>query len=671
VRRVYLDLTGLLPTAEQAVQFLNDPSPQKRDQLIDHLLETDSHARFWALKTADLMRVNTTLLPDGRAELLFNWIRDSYKANLAHNQFAHALLTSSGDSKQAAPANYFCTTKTAEDLTEMTSQIFMGSRIGCAKCHNHPFENWTQNDYYSISAVFARVQQEGSMVQLMDAGEKRHPSTGQVMEPWGQAKETHAETSADRRIGFADWLVSKENPFFARVEVNRIWSHLLGRGIVDPVDDFRSSNPPSNVELLDALASDLVEHGFDRRHIIRTICRSQTYQRVAATNPFNENDSQLCSHLPVRLLTAEQLQDAIGYVTGTLPDASALQREADALRQQFDQEISEFPQTQVDWEKAFVEQISNALLEQTAWHSIGPFQQGDFEETRKQAFLPAKPTIDTTLKHHGKSWQSQPTWKDGEQIDFFGGNTAYYVHRTLQASVAMDVMLHLKGDDGVTIWIDGKQVFDEPKSFLDKQIPLDLHKGTNDLLMKITNGGGAFYFHYDIPEKRGGKRLVSLLSKAPSERTPQEHEWIQEIRISDRQDLVDLRSKIAELTNRHDFATQRPYPEQTDFLKAFGQPKRESPCACERTSEPTLDQALQLLNGQEVHRRVGQGVVKFDGLEPAEFIDALYLAAFSRHPRDGERATAEAYLAKTDNRTEAIKDLVWAILNTQEFMFQH
>lgn len=671
MRRVFLDLTGLLPTVQEALHFLKSASDQKRNQLIDRLLESDAHASFWALKTADLMRVNPTLLPDGRAELLFNWIRDNYRDNLAHNKFAHRILTASGDSKSAAPANYFCTTKSTEDLTEMTSQIFMGSRIGCAKCHNHPFENWTQNDYYSISAVFARVQQEGSMVKLTEAGEKMHPATGKVMRPWGHASATKVDKVSDRRIGFANWLIAEENPFFARVEVNRIWSHLFGLGIVDPVDDFRSSNPPSNVALLDALARDLVRHGFDRRHIIRTICQSQTYQRATETNQFNESDSQLCSRMPVRLLTAEQLQDAIGYVTGSLPDASALQREADELRSRFDQETDKFQKTQAAWEKTFLEEAATARLHQTPWFSIGPFQQGAFEETRKRVFVPATPITDTAAQHHGRSWQSQATWSDNEQIDFSGGNTAYYVHRSLQAAQAMEVILHLKGDDGVSIWLDGKQVFDESKSFLDRKIPLNIHKGSNDLLMKITNGGGAFYFHYNVPDKQVSPEFLRILGKPDDERTEHERQVIQDVRVADRPDLVELRSKIAQLRNRHQFATQRPYPEQTEFLKAFGQPKRESPCACERASEPTLDQALQLLNGREVHGRVEQGAAKFAKLESAEFIAQLYLAAFSRYPTDAERVTAEAYLKSSDERMEAVKDLVWAILNTQEFMFQH
>lgn len=671
VRRVYLDLTGLLPTAEEALQFLNDASPQKRDALIDRLLETDSHARFWALKTADLMRVNTKLLPDGRAELLFNWIRDNYRDNLAQDEFARQILTSSGDSKETAQANYFCTTETAEDLTEMTSQIFMGSRIGCAKCHNHPFENWTQNDYYSISAVFARVEQKGPMVQVKEAGEKMHPATGKVMAPWGHGSGTDNDANRDRRIGFSNWLVAKENPYFAQVAVNRMWSHLFGKGIVDPVDDFRSSNPPSNAELLDALADDFKKHGFDRRHILRTICRSQTYQRSTATNSFNESDNDLCSHMPVRLLTAEQLQDGIGYVTATLPNASEMQREADDLRRQLEREIGQLQPSRAAWETAYLEQAATMRLEQTPWYSIGPFQQGDFEETHRQEFIPAAVTTDTTLQHHGRSWQAQPDWRDDAQIYFTGSSTAFYVHRTLQATQAMEVTLHLKGDDGVMIWMDGERVFERPTSFVDGKIPLPLHKGSNDLLMKITNGGGAFYFHYYIPDKGPSEDFLRMVRKPDGERTLHERRLIQNVRIADRPDLVALQRKIAELMNRHEFATQRPYPEQSDFLKAFGQPERTSACACERVSEPTLDQALQMLNGQEVRQRIDNGVAKFAHQKAPEFVDRLYLAAFSRHPRDGERATAEAYLNASGNREEAMKDLVWAILNTQEFMFQH
>ena len=336
LRRVFLDLTGLLPGPVEARRFLDDDAPDKREQLVDRLLKTDAHANFWALKTADLMRVDPRYLPGGRAELFFGWIRDGYRKNLGFDRVARSILTSTGDAKRVAPSNYFCTTKSTQELTEMTSQVFMGSRIACAKCHNHPFENWTQNDYYSIGAVFARVKRDDTMVGLSKEGEIKHPTTGEVMKPWAGG----TDQSADRRIAFADWLVAKENPYFARVEVNRIWSHLFGRGIVDPVDDFRSSNPPSNVELLDALADDFVKHGFDRRHIIRMLCRSQTYQRSTEPQPRNESEDRLGSHMRARLLTAEQLQDAIGYVTGTLPNALEHQREATTLRKELERIIT-------------------------------------------------------------------------------------------------------------------------------------------------------------------------------------------------------------------------------------------------------------------------------------------------------------------------------------------
>ena len=336
LRRVYLDLTGLLPGAVEARALLEDQAPDKRERLIERLLETDAHANFWALKSADLMRVDPRYLPGNRAELFFDWIRDGYRKNLGFDRVARSILTSLGDATQVAPSNYFCTTENTQELTEMTSQVFIGSRLACAKCHNHPFEKWTQNDYYSIAAVFARVKRNDTMVELSKEGEVHHPSTRKVMKPWASS----SDKSADRRIAFADWLVAKENPYFARVEVNRIWSHLFGRGLVDPVDDFRSSNPPSNVPLLNALADDFAKHGFDRRHIIRTLCLSQTYQRSAQSNPFNKGEDRLASHMVVRLLSAEQLQDAIGYVTASLPNALERQREARTVRREFEQKIS-------------------------------------------------------------------------------------------------------------------------------------------------------------------------------------------------------------------------------------------------------------------------------------------------------------------------------------------
>jgi len=199
-----------------------------------------------------------------------------------------------------APANYFAAITETRETAEATAQIFMGSRIQCARCHNHPFENWTQDDYYSIGTVFHGIQTEGTSVKLASNRMMANPRTGQSMKPWGMKPEKLDQFASDQlvdaRDDFAHWLTSSDNDYFSKVEVNRIWAHLFGRGIVNPVDDFRSSNPPSNVELLEALSQDFVTHQYDRKHIFRVICNSQTYQRTSQTTSQNERDEELFSH---------------------------------------------------------------------------------------------------------------------------------------------------------------------------------------------------------------------------------------------------------------------------------------------------------------------------------------------------------------------------------------
>jgi hypothetical protein len=211
-----------------------------------------------------------------------------------------------------------------EDRTEMTAEIFLGSRVECARCHNHPFENWTMRDYYSIGAVFARVNATDGMVTLASKGETINPNSGETMRPYGaRAEPAVAVGSSDRRAAFADWLVRPNNALFARVEANRIWAAVTGRGIVEPVDDFRSSNPPSNGPLLDWLADKFEKSGYDCKAMIRLICNTAAYQRSSETSQFNSGDETLFSHARVRMLTAEQMKDAIGMVTHALPEVAS------------------------------------------------------------------------------------------------------------------------------------------------------------------------------------------------------------------------------------------------------------------------------------------------------------------------------------------------------------
>jgi hypothetical protein len=322
LRRATLDLAGRLPTLDETAAFLADESPDKRSKLVDRLLDSADHASFWGLKWADVLRANSgALKPDGVAK--FNrWISEGVYFDQPMNEFARELLTATGSVFENPAANYWRASREPADATETTAQLFLGIRIQCAKCHNHPFERWTQDNYYGLGAAFARVGRktgtdpDDEWVFLQSSGEVTQPRTGRTM-PVHLLLQGDVDVPAeqDRRQVFADWLTGPGNPFFARSVVNRIWGHLLGRGIVDPVDDFRDSNPPSNAELLNELAKQFVEHGYSRKWLIRTIMASHTYQRSARTNEFNATDELYASHAVTRMLTAEQLLDAICAVT--------------------------------------------------------------------------------------------------------------------------------------------------------------------------------------------------------------------------------------------------------------------------------------------------------------------------------------------------------------------
>lgn len=323
MRRVSLDVTGLLPDPDEVEAFVADVSADKRARLIDELLESEQHAAYWAQKWGDLMRLSKKQLGAGPVYKFNRWLVNAVASNQPYDEFARDVLTARGSSLVHPQANYFRAAGDTFDAMETTSQLFLGSRIQCAKCHNHPFERWTQNNYYGLAAFFNRVERRKSdradelFVFASSAGEVTHPATKQVMQPWApKAGTMELADGLDRREAFADWLTSKDNPFFARVEANRIWSYLMGRGIVEPFDDFRDTNPPSNPPLLDALAKDFVGSGYDRRHLLRTILNSRTYQASSQSTPLNRSDHRYFSHYQARMLTAEQLVDALGSVTG-------------------------------------------------------------------------------------------------------------------------------------------------------------------------------------------------------------------------------------------------------------------------------------------------------------------------------------------------------------------
>ena len=477
VRRVHLDVLGLLPTVQETRSFLADATTDKRSRLIDRLLERPEYAAYWGQRQADLLRVTRQSLTTEGAKRYYEWIVESVRSNEPFDRFVGELLTSEGNTYERPSANYYRAAADTTSVTESTVQLFMGVRIGCAKCHNHPFDRWTQDNYYGIAAVFDRVRRElvpvptkegeepkarkkgerapegPMMIRLASEGSTIQPRTHKEMKPWlPMVGDAPIEAGGDARKPFAEWLTKPENPFLARVAVNRIWAHVMGRGIVDPVDDFQASNPPFNAALLDFLADDFARNGFDRKRTLRVILDSRAYQRSVARNPSNAGDSKHFASAQIRLIAAEPLFDAIGRVT-------------------------------------------------------------------------------------------------------------------------------------------------------------------------------------EVAERFGGVPAGTL-------------------------------------------ATQMPTPPRMEFLQAFGQPKRETACQCERGSEPSLAQALQLLNGPAVQSRLSHRNNRLrrlirEGKADPEIVEECYLAALCRTPTPAESAKAMAYLAGHPGREQALEDVLWAILNSKEFIFQH
>ena len=471
MRRAYLDATGTLPTAAETKAFLSNSATDKRARLIDHLLSSDAYVDYWAYKWSDLLLVSagrslTGKLTTPAVRSFYQWIRDSVQQNKPWNEMVREMYVSSGSSRDNGSLNFYQLHKDPIGLSETTTVAFMGLRLTCARCHNHPLEKYTQVDYYRMANLFARVKQKtgdspGEIIVFnSEAGDIDHPRLNKPLPPAPLDAQEISLTATGRREVLADWLTSPENKAFSRTIVNRVWGNYMGRGLVDPVDDLRSTNPPSNEPLMNALVEDFVHHGYDIKHLARTIMNSAAYQRSWKTTPNNVNDDRYYSHYLIKRLPAEVLLDAVS-------------------------QISEVP-------------------------------------TR----------------------------------------------------------------------------FD------------------------------------DFPV---GTRALQLPDTAP----------------------------IASY-----------------FLDAFGRPERVNTCACERDSQPNLRQALHIINGDTINKKLSAHGGLIDkavqsGVSNSQFVEQLYLAAFSRYPSNEERSAAAKMLeaAPNENRAEAKKeameDFTWAMLTGREFIFNH
>ncbi len=336
LRRVSEDLTGQLPSSQEARAFLADPQPSrvKRARMIDTLMARTSFVDHWTLKWGDLLQNSRKYLGDKSAWEFREWIREAVAGNRHYDLFVRDLLTARGSSNDNPAANYFRVTRDPKPTMEKTTQVFLGVRMVCTQCHDHPFERWTQNQYYEMTSFFSTVglrpgfeSGEEIVYDKRDDFDVRHPKDDRVMKPKFLVAATTASIAptplpdgADRRQALADWITSKDNPFFAKSMANRMWSYFLGKGIIDPVDDIRASNPPANEALLNALTKDFKDHDYDLKHLMRTIVNSRVYQASIATNEWNETDKTNFSHAIPRRLNAEQLMDALTQATGVRPE---------------------------------------------------------------------------------------------------------------------------------------------------------------------------------------------------------------------------------------------------------------------------------------------------------------------------------------------------------------
>ena len=336
LRRVSLDLIGMLPTPEMARRFLADTREDRRQRLVDELLEHPNYADHWAVKWGDLIRPNPARVGVKPVYLLDQWLRESFRANKPYHTMVKELLTAQGSSHEYGPVAVMRDKRDPADASSFVGQIFLGVRLDCARCHHHPSEKWTQEDYFQLAAFFGQLKNKGQGISAPISGEPeswwhggtgtvKHPITDAVMVPKvPDGPEMPYVEGQDPRQSLADWMAGSDNPFFAKAIVNRIWSDFLGRGIVDPVDDFRVSNPPTNEALLEWLAQDFSTHGFDLKHLMRTIVNSRTYQLSTTPNEHNVADTKNYARALKRRLSAEVLLDAVCDVTGVKDEYSGL-----------------------------------------------------------------------------------------------------------------------------------------------------------------------------------------------------------------------------------------------------------------------------------------------------------------------------------------------------------
>jgi hypothetical protein len=340
-RRVTVDLIGRLPTPIEVAAFEKDKSPSRRSKVIDRLLDDPDYATFSAMRWGTILRNSSRAGAEQAAYAFHEWLRDLFARNRPYDELVRGVVAAAGEWQDAPAINWFWQMRDDQlhQPVADTAQVFLGLRLQCAKCHHHPYERWGQDDYYGLAGFFTRLGRKGGLSEPPPYYSARtrtiseiHPRTGKPVEPkLLDGPVLTVSNDEDPRQLLVDWMAKPENPFFARAFVNRTWAHLFGRGIVDPVDDMRETNPPSNPELLDALAKDFVRHKFDVKHLMRTLCNSRTYQLSSIPNEYNKHDQQNFARAGGRRLIAEVLHDAIDQVCGVRTEFSKMSKSARAI----------------------------------------------------------------------------------------------------------------------------------------------------------------------------------------------------------------------------------------------------------------------------------------------------------------------------------------------------
>ncbi|OYW17163.1 MAG: S-layer protein, partial [Planctomycetales bacterium 12-60-4] len=328
LRRAHLDTIGKLPSVEEVQAFLDDADPLKRQRLVESLLTRSEYVDYWTYQWSDLLLLTGNRLRPKALDTYYNWIRERVEKNVPWDEFARGIVLSQGSTVENGAANFYALHQDAQDMSETVSMAFLGMSINCARCHDHPLEKWTNDDYYGMASLFARVRGKGwggdfrggdgnRTVFLAERGEVIQPRTGKPQAPKPlDAPAISLDVEGDRREVLADWLTSPANPYFSRAIVNRVWANFMGVGIVEKVDDLRLTNPPSNAELMSALAAELVRHDYDLKSLMRLILNSEAYQRSSEALPENASDERFYAHFYPRRLKAEVLLDAVADVTG-------------------------------------------------------------------------------------------------------------------------------------------------------------------------------------------------------------------------------------------------------------------------------------------------------------------------------------------------------------------